>query len=127
MTFPEVEGINVMNLLARSPYLNPREHNWDILSRRFRQLDALSREPYRFPDSEIADLWAAVFTFNPYLLISINELLISIIHLLISLNIDTTSIFIDINNSFIDINNSFIDINNSFIDINKDGCCIHLY
>ena len=31
-------------------------------------------------------LWAAVFTFNPYLLISINELLISIIHLLISIN-----------------------------------------
>ena len=29
------------------------------------------------------NLWAAVFTFNPYLLISINELLISIIHLLI--------------------------------------------
>ena len=57
---------------------------------------------------------AAVFTFNPYLLISINELLISIIHLLISINIDTASIFID-------INNSFIDINNSFIDINKDG------
>ena len=80
------------------------------------------------------NVWAAVFTFNPYLLISINELLISIIHLLISINIDTTSIFIDINNSFIDINNSFIDINNSFIDINnsfidinKDGCCIHLY
>ena len=31
-------------------------------------------------------LWAAVFTFNPYLLISINELRISIIHLLISIN-----------------------------------------
>ena len=61
------------------------------------------------------NVWAAVFTFNPYLLISINELLISIIHLLISINIDTASIFIDINNSFIDINNSFIDINNSFI------------
>ena len=30
-------------------------------------------------------LWAAVFTFNPYLFISINELLISIIHLLISI------------------------------------------
>ena len=30
-------------------------------------------------------LWAAVFTFNPYLLISINDLLISIIHLLISI------------------------------------------
>ena len=79
-------------------------------------------------------LWAAVFTFNPYLLISINELLISIIHLLISINIDTTSIFIDINNSFIDINKSFIDINKSFtdiyksfIDINKDGCQTHIY
>ena len=31
-------------------------------------------------------IWAAVFTFNPYLLISINELMISIIHLLISIN-----------------------------------------
>ena len=31
-------------------------------------------------------VWAAVFTFNPYLLISINELMISIIHLLISIN-----------------------------------------
>ena len=31
-------------------------------------------------------LWAALFTFNPYLLISINELFISIIHLLISIN-----------------------------------------
>ena len=63
-------------------------------------------------------IWAAVFTFNPYLLISINELLISIINLLISVNMDTLSIFIDINNSFNDINNSFIDINDSFIDIN---------
>ena len=34
----------------------------------------------------VGDLWAALFTFNPYLLISINELLISIIHLLISIN-----------------------------------------
>ena len=31
-------------------------------------------------------LWAAVFTFNHYLLISINELLISINELLISIN-----------------------------------------
>ena len=30
-------------------------------------------------------LWAAVFTFKPYLLISINELLISKIHLLVSI------------------------------------------
>ena len=37
------------------------------------------------PFSQNLDLWAAVFTFNPYLLISINEI-------------------IDINNSFIDIN-----------------------
>ena len=56
-------------------------------------------------------LWAAVFTFNPYLLISINELLISIIHLLISiihllisiihllisLNMATSALFLDIN------------------------------
>ena len=88
------------------------------------------------------ELWAAVFTFNPYLLISINELMISIIHLLISINellisinellisingflisINTSSstVFIDINNSFIDINKGIIDINNSFIDINKYG------
>ena len=45
-----------------------------------------------------ATVWAAVFTFNPYLLISINELLISIIHLLISINEDVGAIFIDINN-----------------------------
>ena len=49
-------------------------------------------------------VWAAVFTFNPYLLISINELLISIIHLLISIKMAPASIFIDIYNSFIDIN-----------------------
>ena len=80
-------------------------------------------------------LWAAVFTFNPYLLISINELLISIIHLLISINellmsiihllisikMAVSSLFIYINNSFIDINKGIIDINNSFIDINKYG------
>ena len=87
-------------------------------------------------------VWAAVFTFNPYLLISINELLISIIHLLISINellisinellisinellisINTVSstVFIDIYNSVIDINKGIIDINNSFIDINKYG------
>ena len=34
---------------------------------------------------QLGDIWAAVFTFNPYLLISINGI-------------------IDINNSFIDIN-----------------------
>ena len=93
-------------------------------------------------------LWAAVFTFNPYLLISINELMISIIHLLISINellisindllisinellisINTSSstVFIDINNSFIDINKGIIDINNSFIDINKYGWRCHIY
>ena len=42
-------------------------------------------------------VWAAVFTFNPYLLISINELLISIIHLLISIN----ELLISINDLFI--------------------------
>ena len=40
---------------------------------------------YYYPTLD-SPLWAAVFTFNPYLLISINELLISIIHLLISIN-----------------------------------------
>ena len=94
-------------------------------------------EPERFCSSKV---WAAVFTFNPYLLISINEFMISMIHLLISINellisinellisinewlisINTSSsaVFIDINNSFIDINKGIIDINNSFIDINK--------
>ena len=58
-------------------------------------------------------LWAAVFTFNHYLLISINELFISIISLLISIKMDADDIFID--------------INNSFIDINKYGCRRHLY
>ena len=45
-------------------------------------------------------LWAALFTFNPYLLISINELLISIIHLLISIN----ELLISINELLISIN-----------------------
>ena len=89
----------------------------------------------RVVPEQVVILWAAVFTFNPYLLISINELLISTIHLLISINellisindllisINTASstVFIDIYNSFIDINKGFIDINNSFIDINKYG------
>ena len=99
-------------------------------------------------DRKTSFLWAAVFTFNPYLLISINELMISIIHLLISINellisindllisinellisINTSSstVFIDINNSFIDINKGIIDINNSFIDINKYGWRCHIY
>ena len=86
-------------------------------------------------------LWAAVFTFNPYLLISINELLISIIHLLtsinellisinellISVNTASSTVFIDIYNSFIDINKGIIDINNSFIDIHKYGWRCHIY
>ena len=83
---------------------------------------------------QVVLLWAAVFTFNPYLLISINELLISIIHLLISINellisINKTSstIFNYINNSFIDINKGIIYINNSFIDINKYGLRCHIY
>ena len=63
----------------------------------------------------LSRLWRAVFTFNPYLLISRIRF------------IDIKNSFIDIKNSFIDINNSFIDINNSFIDINKDGAGIHLY
>ena len=45
----------------------------------------------------VEGVWAAVFTFNPYLLISINELMISIIHLLISINKAASVIFIDIN------------------------------
>ena len=101
------------------------------------------------------NIWAAVFTFNPYLLISINELTISIIHLLISIsellisinkllisinellisinellistNISSSTLFIDINNLFIDINKGIIDINNSFIDINKYGWRCHIY
>ena len=85
-------------------------------------------------------LWAGVFTFNPYLLISINELMISIIHLLISTNellisinellisinellISINELLISINELLISINTSsstvFIDINNSFIDINR--------
>ena len=48
----------------------------------------------------IRNVWAALFTFNPYLLISINELLISIIHLLISIN----ELLISINELLISIN-----------------------
>ena len=36
-TFLDDEGINVMNLPARSPDLNPIEHDWDMLSRRIGQ------------------------------------------------------------------------------------------
>ena len=53
------------------------------------------------------DVWAAVFTFNPYLLISINELMISIIHLLISIN----ELLISINELLISINELLISIN----------------
>ena len=64
-------------------------------------------------------LWAAVFTCNPYLLISINELMISIIHLLISIN----ELLISINELLISINELLISINTVddaiFIDINK--------
>ena len=52
-------------------------------------------------------LWAAVFTFNPYLLISINELMISIIHLLISIN----ELLISINELLISIDEFLISIN----------------
>ena len=65
-------------------------------------------------DLRCTDLWAAVFTFNPYLLISINELMISIIQLLISIN----ELLISINELLISINELLISIND-IIDINK--------
>ena len=65
------------------------------------------------------DVWAAVFTFNPYLLISINELLISIIHLLISI----INLLISIIHLLISIIHLLISINMAtsalFLDINK--------
>ena len=64
-------------------------------------------------------VWAAVFTFNPYLLISINDLLISIIHLLISiihLLISIIHLLISIIHLLISINRMDVAI---FIDINK--------
>ena len=78
-------------------------------------------------------LWAAVFTFNPYLLISINELLISIIHLLISiihlliskihLLISIIHLLISIIHLLISIIHLLISINMAtsalFLDINK--------
>ena len=71
-------------------------------------------------------LWAAVFTFNPYLLISIIELLISIIHLLISiihLLISIIHLLISIIHLLISIIHLLISINRTdvaiFIDINK--------
>ena len=57
--------------------------------------------------TEDRHVWAAVFTFNPYLLISINELMISIIHLLISIN----ELLISINELLISINELLISIN----------------
>ena len=37
MTFIDDTGIGVMNWPARSPYINPTEHTWGVLSRRIRQ------------------------------------------------------------------------------------------
>ena len=62
--------------------------------------------------SRRGSIWAAVFTFNPYLLISINELLISINELLISIN----ELLISIIHLLISINRTEVAI---FIDINK--------
>ena len=74
--------------------------------------DLLSWTPRTF-------LWAAVFTFNPYLLISINELLISINEVLISIN----ELLISINELLISIIHLLISINRTevaiCIDINK--------
>ena len=107
--------------------------------------------------TDMCILWRAVFTFNPYLLISrirfidiknsfidiknsfidIKNAFIDIKNSFIDIKnsfidiknsfIDIKNSFIDIKNAFIDIKNSFIDIKNSFIDINKDGCQRHLY
>ncbi len=66
------------------------------------------------PGGHAADrpiVWAAVFTFNPYLLISINELMISIIHLLISIN----ELLISINELLISLNELLISINELLI------------
>ena len=90
----------------------------NILNHHFQSVFTQNEDTSTIPDKG-ASLWAAVFTFYPYLLISINELLISIIHLLISIN----ELLISIIHLLISINMAasviFIDINNSFIDINK--------
>ena len=66
-------------------------------------------------------VWAAVFTFNPYLLISINELMISIMHLLISINellISIMHLLISINELVISIKELLISINELLISLN---------
>ena len=127
---------SAMSLCCKALYLHERDYLLDL------KTPARSLWP-RWREFHVErTVWAAVFTFNPYLLISINELMISIIHLLISINellisindllisinellisknTSSSTVFIDINNSFIDINKGIIDINNSFIDINKYG------
>ena len=73
-------------------------------------------------------VWAAVFTFNPYLLISINELLISIIHLLISIKMAPASIFIDIYiiHLLISLNELLISIIQLLISIKMDAGAIFI-
>ena len=58
----------------------------NIFAANFQQLFPSKRVILDAQSFRYRRLWAAVFTFNPYLLISINQLFISIIHLLISIN-----------------------------------------
>ena len=58
MTFIDDTGISVMNWPARSPYINPTEHTWGILSRRIRQRPHRPENVQNLIDSLVQELQA---------------------------------------------------------------------
>ena len=78
----------------------------NIFAANFQQLFPSKRVILHAQSFRYRRLWASVFTFNPYLLISINQLLISIIDLLIS----TNQLLISIIDLLISINQLLISI-----------------
>ena len=97
----------------------PKDHRASLTNSGNYRAIALYSSMGKIVDMLISDIWAAVFTCNPYLLISINELLISINELLISIN----ELLISINELLISIIHLLISIKMVasviIIDINK--------
>ena len=58
MTFIVDTGVSVMNWPARSPYINPTEHTWGILSRRIRQRPHHPENVQNLIDSLVQELQA---------------------------------------------------------------------